>query len=200
MSPMMTSNQPRVKIWVQRGSGALRPSPEAVASSPRTTPCSAPRPWRCAQSLPATSGTAAGWQRGRGPCEIFRNPMVAVSARKPAIRLHPMRDPVNRPLAESQREPAGRLDLRDFARSRIRCSWRLGPVRFRQASSPEDNGDEREGSPKKFRWPLTASAPSAQPDAPRRMSNPKRGSARPASGMPPDDGSPSTALRSPRCA
>ena len=149
---------------------ALPTSPEGVASSPRATPCHAPR-------------------------------HVAVSAPDAAIRLHLMRDPVNRPLAESQRKPAGRLERRDFSRSRIRCSWRLGPLRFRQASPPEDDRDEREGSaPKKI--------PMAPPLRPHHPPNPtfhagcptRNGEAlRPASGMPPDDGSTAAAHHHSAC-
>ena len=136
-----------------------------------------------------TSGTAAGWKRGRGPSAFFRAaPIVFQSAPQPAIRPHLMRDPVNRPRARPRGERAGTLALRDFAGSRIRCSWTLGPVCFRRASPSADDGAEHEGSPKNFPWPRTASAPSAQPDVPRPMSNPKRGSAPPAPGLPPNDG------------
>jgi hypothetical protein len=109
--------------------------------------------------------------------------MIFQRAPEPAIRLHPMRDLVNRPISRPQRGRAGHLARRDFERSRSRCSWRLGPVRFRRASSQADDGDEDSRVPSKKRgWPLTASAPSAQPYVPRPMSNPKRGSASPGFG------------------
>jgi hypothetical protein len=124
-----------------------------------------------------TSGTATGWKHGRGPSAFFGNPIVLQSAPQPAIRLYPMRDPVSPPLARPQREPAALRACRDFARSRIRCSWRLGPVCFRQTwSSPADDGMRNEGFPQKnLPWPLTASAPSAQPDVPRPMVQPETG-------------------------
>jgi hypothetical protein len=97
------------------------------------------------------------------------NPIISPAPRDSPSRLHLMRDPVNRPLARPQRERAGPLALRDFARSRIRCSWRLGLVRFRQASPPADDGDEHEGPSKNFTWPPAAlpspSPPSASPAA-----------------------------------
>jgi hypothetical protein len=129
------------------------------------------------------SGTADGWKRGRGPSAFFQAPhcrQQRPAACHPASPDARSREPFPRTTAAGM---AGPVALRDFARSRIRCSWRLGPVRFRHASSPADDGDEHEGvSSKKFSWPLTASAPSAQPDVPRPMSNPKRGNASPASG------------------
>jgi hypothetical protein len=64
-----------------------------------------------------TDGSAAG-----GHPHFFRNPFAANSARQPAIRLHLMRDPVNRPFGLPRRERAGPLAFREFARSRIRCS------------------------------------------------------------------------------
>jgi hypothetical protein len=109
-----------------------------------------------------TSGTAAGWKRGRGPSAFFGNPMLLRSAPQPAIRLHLLRDPVSRPLARPQRGHAGLLARRDFARSRIRCSWRLGPVRFRHASSQADDGDEHEAAPQK-----NCHGPSLRPHPPR---------------------------------
>jgi hypothetical protein len=72
----------------------------------------------------------------QGAIRIFSgNPIVFHSALQPAIRLYPMRDPVNSPISRPRRERAGRLANRNFERSRSRCSWRLGPPRFRQASS-----------------------------------------------------------------
>ena len=69
--------------------------------------------------------------------------MIFRSAPQPTIRLHLERDPVNHPLARSRRERANPLALRDFAESRIGCSWRLGLVRFRQASPPDGGGAHR---------------------------------------------------------
>jgi hypothetical protein len=131
---------------------AHRASPETVENSPRATPC--PRasavagrtklPWRRRERQP--DGSTAG-----GHPHFFGNPRVLRSAPQPAIRLHLIRDLVSRPFARPQREHAGLLARRHFARSRIRCSWRLGPVRIRQASSQTDDGDEHEGGrSKKF--------------------------------------------------
>jgi hypothetical protein len=53
---------------------------------------------------------------------FFRHPIAANSAPQPAIRLHLMRDPVNRPLGRPRRELAGPLAFGEFARSRIRSS------------------------------------------------------------------------------
>ncbi len=143
--------------------------------------------------IPARCLVAAKRRVGRGgdvaggPSAFFRNPVVFWSAPQPAIRFHLLRDPVNCPISRPQRERAGHLARRDFQRSRIRCSWRLGPVRLRQAS-PRADDEEEQGVPKKRGWPLTASAPSVQPHVPRLMSNPKRGSAPPAPRMPPNEG------------
>jgi hypothetical protein len=116
-------------------------SPETVASSPTATPCPARRPWRGARSFPGDVGNGSRMEARQGAMRnFFRNPIVLQSAPHPAIRLHPMRDPVSRPLARPQREPAGLLARRHFQRSRIRCSWRPGAVRFRQASLPADDG------------------------------------------------------------
>ena len=54
-----------------------------------------------------TSGTAAGWKRGRGPSAFFQGtPSSPRAPRNPPSRLHLMRDPVNRPLAGRRRERA----------------------------------------------------------------------------------------------
>ncbi len=60
-----------------------------------------------------------------------------------------MRDPVNRPVPRAQRERAGLLALRDSARSRIRCAWRLGSGRLRHASPTADEGSAW-GDPEKI--------------------------------------------------
>ena len=138
------------------------------------------------QASRRASETAAGWKRGRGPSAFFRETQgrpQRAAARHSASPDARSREPSPRSTGAGTR--TGLLARRHFQRSRIRCSWRLGPVRFRQASSRADDGDEH-GFPKKLPWPLTASAPSARPDVPRPISNPKRGSAPPAPGMPPD--------------
>jgi hypothetical protein len=91
------------------------------------------------------AATADGSKRGRGPSAFFDHPILFQSATRPAIRLHliMMRDLVNRRLARPRRERAGHLAHRDFERSRSRCSWRLGPVRLRQASPPADVEHDR---------------------------------------------------------
>jgi hypothetical protein len=141
-------------------------SPETVASSPRATPCPSRRPWRGARSFPGDVGNGSRMEARQGAMRIFfRNPIVFRSASQPAIRLYLMRDPVSRPLARSQRECAGLLAFRDFARSRIRCSWRLGPVRFRQTSPPPaDDGDGHGGPPQK-----NSHGPSLRPHRPRNQ-------------------------------
>jgi hypothetical protein len=132
--------------WVAR-----RASPRTVASSPRATPCPARPPWRGAQSFPGDVGNGSRMEARQGAIRIFfGNPGVLRSAPHPAIRLHLMRDPVSHPLGRPQRERAGLLALREFARSRIRCSWRLGPVCFRQTSSQADDGMSTKGLLKKF--------------------------------------------------
>jgi hypothetical protein len=124
-------------------------------------------PWRRRERHPVGS-TAEGHPH------FFREPQGLPGPPQPAIRLHLMRDLVSCPLARPRRERAGLLACRHFQRSRIRCSWRLGPVRFRQASSQTNDGMSMGAPRKNLPWPLAASAPSAQPDVPRPMSNPKR--------------------------
>jgi hypothetical protein len=158
-----------VSFWIIADFVARRASPETVARLTTRNTVSRTSVVAGRTTLPwgrrerQRDGSAAG-----GHSHFFRHPIAAKSAPQSAIRLHLMRDPVSLPLARP-RERAGPLAFREFARSRIRCSWRLGPVRFRLASSLADAGDEHEGvSSKKFSWPLTASAPSAQPDVRRR--------------------------------
>jgi hypothetical protein len=51
-----------------------------------------------------------------------------------------MRDLANRPIPRPRRERTSLLARRDIERSRIRCSWRLGLVRFQQAPPQADDG------------------------------------------------------------
>jgi hypothetical protein len=91
-----------------------------------------------------TDGSAAG-----GHPHFFQAPhcrQQRPAACHPASPDARSREPSPAPL---RRERAGPLAFRDLARSRIRCSWRLDPVRFRPASSPTDDGDEHEGVPSK---------------------------------------------------
>jgi hypothetical protein len=76
---------------------------------------------------------------------FFKNSMSFGAPRNPSSRLHLMRDPVNRPLSRPQRERAGLFALRGYTRSRIRCSWGLRPVRFRQMSRRLMMEDEHAG-------------------------------------------------------
>jgi hypothetical protein len=169
---------------------ARHASAETVASSPRATPVSrtAAIAGR-AKLLYGRRERQADGSAAEGHENFFSGPQLSSGApRSLPSRLHLLRDRVNLPLARSRRERAGSLALRDFSRSRIRCSWRLGPCAFgsdRRRLMTRRSMSMR-GPSKKFSWPLTASAPSVQPDVPRRMSNPKRGSAPPASGMPPN--------------
>ena len=71
------------------------------------------------------SGTGEGWKRGRGPSAFFSGGSIVSGAPRTSLPAHPMRDPVNRLLARPRRERAGPSALRDFARSRIRCSPRM---------------------------------------------------------------------------
>jgi hypothetical protein len=113
-------------------------------------------PWRRRERQP--DGSTAG-----GHPHFFGDPMLLRSTLQPAIRLYLLRDPVSRPFARPQRERAGLPARRNFARSRIRCSWRLGPVRFRQASSQaDDDGMRHEGPPEKI-----CHGPSLRPHPPR---------------------------------
>jgi hypothetical protein len=144
-----------------------------------STLCPARRPWRGARSFPGDVGNGSRMEARQGAIRIFfRSPMVLRSAPQPAIRLHLMRDLVNRPISRPERERAGLLARRHFERSRIRCSWRLGPVRLRQASSRADDGMSVRGvSRKKFAMaphcvrtirPTRRSTPDVQPETEKR--------------------------------
>jgi hypothetical protein len=108
-----------------------------------------------------TDGSAAG-----GHPHFFGNPIVFQGAPQPAIRLIPMRDLVNRPISRPQRERAAcsrAYTLQDRA-SGVRGGWvrcASGVHRRRRMV-----GMRRGVLSKKRGWPLTASAPSAQPDVP----------------------------------
>jgi hypothetical protein len=85
------------------------------------------------------------------------NPILFRSAPQRAIPLYLMRDLVNRPISRPQRERAGHLARREFARSRIRCSWRLGPVRFRQSSSRTESWEKTALTPGQWRERMASS-------------------------------------------
>jgi hypothetical protein len=72
-------------------------------------------PWSRRERQP--DGSAA-----EGHPHFSRKPHGLHGAQESAIRLHLMRDPVIRPISRPQRERAGLLVRRHFARSRIRCS------------------------------------------------------------------------------
>ena len=134
---------------------------KSCESSPPATPCPHTSAVAGRTRLPwgrrerQTDGSAAG-----GHPHFFRNSIVFRSAPQPAIPASPDARSREPSLARPRRECADSLALRGFARSRIRCSWRLGPVRFPQASPPADDGDEHgrarmstdehEGSPQKI--------------------------------------------------
>jgi hypothetical protein len=108
--------------------------PKPLAGSPRATPCPARRSWRGGPGFPEIVVNGRGMEARQGAIRVFSgSTQVSGAPLRPAIRLYPMRDPVNRPISRSQRERAGRLADRQFARSRIRCSRRPGPACFRQA-------------------------------------------------------------------
>jgi hypothetical protein len=97
--------------------------------------CPARPPWRGAQSFARDVGNGRRMEARQGAIRVFfGTPIVCRSAPQPAIRLRLLRDPVNRPNSPPRRERAGHLARRNFERSRSRCSWNPGPVRFRPAS------------------------------------------------------------------
>jgi hypothetical protein len=74
-------------------------------------------------ALPWDVGNGSRMEARQGAIRITsETPMLVLGAPQPAIRLNPMRDPVNRPISRPQRERAGHLAYRNFERSRIRCS------------------------------------------------------------------------------
>jgi hypothetical protein len=83
-------------------------SASAVAGSPRATPCPAHRSSRGARSFPEAVGNGRRMKARQGPSGFFfGNPIVFHSAPQAAIRLHLMRDLVNRPTSRPQWERAG---------------------------------------------------------------------------------------------
>ena len=102
-----------------------------------------------------TDGSAAG-----GHPRFFRNSIVFRSAPQPTIPASPdarSRKPSPRTTAAGMRRLSRAPRLCKIAHQ---VSWRLGPVRFRQASPPADDGDEHEGPPQKMRMaPCRTSSP-----------------------------------------
>ena len=97
------------------------------------------------------SGTADGWKRGRGPSAFFRDAPSSPERPGPGLPASPdARSCEPSPRTTRGGERAGLRALRNSARSRIGCSWGLGPVRFRQASPPAVDGDAHEGFPQKI--------------------------------------------------
>ena len=119
------------------------------------------RPSRGAPGFSGDVGNGRRMEARQGAIRVFSgNCIVFRSTPQPTIPASPdarSRGPSPRATAAGTRRP---LAIRDSERSRIRCSWRLGPVRFRQALPPADDGDEHEdehkGFPQKIKkcgWP-----------------------------------------------
>jgi hypothetical protein len=116
---------------------------------------------------------------------FFGNPIVYQGAPQPAIRLNPLRDLVNRPISRPRRERAGHLAYRQFERSRIRCSRRLGPVRFRRVSSQADDANEDRVASKNADGPSLRQHHPPNPTFHARCPTRNEEVPRSASGMPP---------------
>jgi hypothetical protein len=173
-----------------RGFVARRTSPETAArlttrNTVSRTSAVAGRtrlPWRRRERQ--TDGSAAG-----GHPHFFQAPhcrQQRLAACHPASPDARSREPSPRTTAAGTRRPSRVPGIRKIAHQ---VFVKAGSGALPAASSPADAGDEREGvSSKKFSWPLTASASSAQPDVRRRCPTRNEEMPLPASGMPPNDG------------
>jgi hypothetical protein len=155
-------------FWVFVDSVANRGS--TLARSPRAAPVSL-HVGRCGahEAFLETSGTAAGWKRGRGPSAFFLRHLSRLSAPRPTIRLHPMRDPANHPLARDPARtprPSRGPMLRKIAhRGFVGSGSGALAAGHRRQSGDEDGGI---GIPQKTRMaPCRASIPLPLPTRPR---------------------------------
>jgi hypothetical protein len=127
---------------VQRGSGCTSRIAGTVASSPRAPPFPARRPWRVARHFPADVGNGRGMEARQGAVRIFfRNPVVLRGAPQPIIPASPdarSREPPPCTTAAGTRRPFRAWRLCKIARQ---VFVEAGPVRFRQASPPADDGN-----------------------------------------------------------
>jgi hypothetical protein len=115
------------------------------------------RPSRGAQPVPGAAGNGGRTEARQGAIRIFFGDTFPASApRDPPFRLHPMRDPANRPLARDPARTPGLLAGPGFARSRIR----FREVRLRCAcgrpSAPGWDEDGGIGISRKRGWPPAA--------------------------------------------
>jgi hypothetical protein len=102
--------QPQTGVPQKNGSSWiwLHAAHPPVASSQRATPCPAHRSSRGARGFPEAVGDGRRMKARQGAIRIFfGNPMVLHGAPQAAIRLHPMRDLVNRATSRPRRERAG---------------------------------------------------------------------------------------------
>jgi hypothetical protein len=145
---LQTAGQP----W--RGHHARRPCPCTSAVAGRST-----RFWGCRERWKDRS--AAG-----GHPHFFRGTFPASVPRDPPLRLHPMRDPANRPLARNPPRTLTVIRGPGFARSRIGASWGPAPVRLRQdVGAGQGRGWRDRYLPKNADGPLPRFYPSAVADA-----------------------------------